>query len=523
MYAGSVGFNISIEVAGSKSERNIFNPFAMESQRYEGLVASTTDPPTVSDIMHQAISERVFPGGAVAFGTCTVPLYYQSYGTYTYEVVIPAKEDSIWDLGSLTKIMVTTPAIMLLYDRQLLELDALACQYVPEFGNNGKQSITIRHLLSHTAGLREFYPFFDMGMTQEKEVLDYILNDKLCYNVAEATHYSDLSMIVLGLIVERVSGLSLDVFVSKEIFERLGMRHTCFRPIHKSEFSPMVVPTEVDFVHRNRLLWGEVHDPTAFLLEGVAGHAGLFSTVIDVCRFAQMMLAGGIDLPTNHRLFSEKTVKLFTTPGPTTPLNPRPFALGWDVSVRRSFSGYTSAGSFLGPRTFGHTGFTGTSLWIDPDRNFFVVLLTNAVHPTAAGGNGFKIKEVRPKVADTAVIAMSQQAFPHEVLLWHLEPAYRKLCATQNLQPKNVPSSLGMDSLHILSTSRVSSGTEESMAAIKNYKRKYENVSDLTNTSALSTVLDNDKEIPKKQNNQSYVWGRLFSLFFIAIISFIMP
>jgi hypothetical protein len=140
-----------------------------------------------------------------------------------------------------------------------------------------------------------------------------------------------------------------------------------------------------------------------------------------------------------------------------------------------------------------------------------------------AGGNGFKIKEVRPKVADAAVIAMSQQAFPHEVLLWHLEPAYRKLCATQNLQPKNVPSSLGMDSLHILSTSRVSSGTEESMAAIKNYKRKYENVSDLTNTSALSTVLDNDKEIPKKQNNQSYVWGRLFSLFFIAIISFIMP
>lgn len=497
----------------------------MESRDYEGLVASTSDPPTVSDIMHQAISERVFPGGAVAFGTCTVPLYHQSYGTYTYEAVIPVREDSIWDLGSLTKIMVTTPAIMLLYDRQLLELDALACQYLPEFGNNGKQSITIRHLLSHTAGLRELYPFFDMEMTQEKEVFDYILNDKLRYNVGEATHYSDLSMIVLGLIVESVSGLSLDVFVSKEIFERLGMQHTCFRPIHKSEFNPLVVPTEVDFVHRNRLLWGEVHDPTAFLLGGVAGHAGLFSTVKDVCRFAQMMLAGGIDLPTNHRLFSEKTVKLFTTPGPTTPLNPRPFALGWDVSARRTFNGYTSAGSFLGPRTFGHTGFTGTSLWIDPDRNFFVILLTNAVHPTAAGGNGFKINEVRTKVADATVIAMSQQAFPHEVLLWHLEPAYKKLYATQNLQPKNAPSSLGIDCLRILSTSRISSETEENMTAIRNDKGQYENVNDLTNTSALSTVLDtdDDEEISKKHSNESYMWERLFPIFFIAIIFFIMP
>lgn len=237
------------------------------------------------------------------------------------------------------------------------------------------------------------------------------------------------------------------------------------------------------------------------------------------------MLAGGIDLPTNHRLFSEKTVKLFTTPGPTTPLNPRPFALGWDVSVRRTFNGYTSTGSFLGPRTFGHTGFTGTSLWIDPDRNFFVVLLTNAVHPTAAGGNGFKIKEVRTKVADATVIAMSQQAFPHEVLLWHLEPAYKKLYATQNLQPKNAPSSLGMDSLRILSTSRISSETEENMTAIRNDKGQSENVNDLTNTSALSTVLDtdDDEEISKKHCNESYMWERLFPIFFIAIISLIMP
>ncbi|KAH8930980.1 hypothetical protein BDL97_20G010800 [Sphagnum fallax] len=267
----------------------------------EGLVSSIDEVPTISEIMHKAIIDHTFPGGTVAFGSCTVPCYYQAYGTYTFESSIGVTPESGWDMASLTKIMVTTPCVMVLYDRGLI-------------------------------GLHEFYPFFDMGLTKREE---------------------------------------------------LGMRHTSFRPVDTTDFNPMIVPTEVDQMHRNRLLWGEVHDSTAFVLGGVAGHAGLFSTIMDVCRFAQMMLAGGMDQATNCRLFKETTVRLFTTPGLRTLGNPRPFALGWDVAVRRSVDGYTSAGKYLGPRTFGHTGFTGTSLWIDPDRNLFVALLTNAVHPTA--------------------------------------------------------------------------------------------------------------------------------------------
>ncbi|KAH8930985.1 hypothetical protein BDL97_20G010800 [Sphagnum fallax] len=298
----------------------------------EGLVSSIDEVPTISEIMHKAIIDHTFPGGTVAFGSCTVPCYYQAYGTYTFESSIGVTPESGWDMASLTKIMVTTPCVMVLYDRGLIALEQVACKYLPEFGNNGKEIITVRQLLTHTAGLHEFYPFFDMGLTKREE---------------------------------------------------LGMRHTSFRPVDTTDFNPMIVPTEVDQMHRNRLLWGEVHDSTAFVLGGVAGHAGLFSTIMDVCRFAQMMLAGGMDQATNCRLFKETTVRLFTTPGLRTLGNPRPFALGWDVAVRRSVDGYTSAGKYLGPRTFGHTGFTGTSLWIDPDRNLFVALLTNAVHPTA--------------------------------------------------------------------------------------------------------------------------------------------
>lgn len=258
-----------------------------------------------------------------------------------------------------------------------------------------------------------------MDLTIREQVLQYLMNDKLWYPLGTA-RYSDLSMIVLGVVVERITGVPLDEFAESEFIEPLGLRQTHFRSPDRSEFDPTIVPTEVDLMHRNRLLWGEVHDPTAFLLGGVAGHAGLFSSIIDVCRFAQLMLAGGIDLPTNHRFFKEKTVKLFTTPCLPTPLNLRPFALGWDVAVRRSPDGYTSAGQFLGPRTFGHTGFTGTSLWIDPDQNIFVALLTNAVHPSALSGSSKKLREVRPLIADAAVRAMREQAIPREPLTWHL-------------------------------------------------------------------------------------------------------
>eukprot|EP00850_Spirogloea_muscicola_P023797 SM000389S14638 [mRNA] locus=s389:54708:58761:+ [translate_table: standard] len=376
---------------------------------------------TICEIVQKAISERVFPGAAVAFGSCDIPCYFQGYGTYTFESSMEVKLDSIWDLASLTKMMVTVPAIMLLYERSQIDLDAPACQYLPEFGQNGKHVITIRMLLTHTAGLKEFYPFFQMDLVTKEEVLNFIMMDKLEYPPGEMAHYSDLSMITLGLIVERVVETDLASFITRELYLPMGLKQTSFRPVESTDFDPIVVPTEVDVVHRNRLLWGEVHDPTAYILGGVAGHAGLFSTILDVSHYAQMLLAGGLDSITGRRFFQEKTVRTFTRPPAPTVSNPRPFALGFDVAVRRGLNGYTSAGQYLGPRTFGHTGFTGTSLWLDPDRNIFVALLSNAVHPSAAlDAPGQMIRKVRPLVADAAVQAMAEQPMPREQLTWHL-------------------------------------------------------------------------------------------------------
>eukprot|EP00897_Mesotaenium_endlicherianum_P005347 jgi/Mesen1/4840/ME000244S04023 len=313
------------------------------------------------------------------------------------------------------QVMATVPAVMILYDRGLIDLDARVAQYLPEFAQAGKEGVTVRMLLTHTAGLREFHPFFDMGLTTRRQVLEFILADKLWYAPGGAARYSDLSMIVLALVAEAITRQPLQHLVQSELHSPLEMRHTGFRPLEESEFEPLAVPTEVDALHRRRLLWGE-----AWILGGVSGHAGLFSTVVDVCRFAQMVLAGGMDLRSGRRFFSEATLRLFTTPDAPTPGNPRPFALGWDVSTRRGPDGYTSAGQYMGPRTFGHTGFTGTSLWIDPDRNLFVVMLTNAVHPSVAMGSGNKLRELRPAIADAAVLAMAEQQLPRELLTWHL-------------------------------------------------------------------------------------------------------
>ncbi|CAI7787074.1 unnamed protein product [Closterium sp. NIES-53] len=204
-------------------------------------------------------------------------------------------------------------------------------------------------LLTHTAGLREFHPFFALQLSTCQQVVDFIMADHLWYPPIVTTRYSDLSMIVLALVIERITGCHLSTFVHREVFSRLGMASTAFRPIpgqheHGSMLRPItgqhvsmreagcmdprVVPTEVDSLHRNKLLWGEVHDPTAWIMGGVAGHAGLFSTIVDVSKFARCMLAGGTDPTTGHQLVSSRTLRLFTTPPPPSDHNPRPFALG---------------------------------------------------------------------------------------------------------------------------------------------------------------------------------------------------
>eukprot|EP00899_Mesostigma_viride_P007094 jgi/Mesvir1/16386/Mv18127-RA.1 len=384
-------------------------------------------PLTISEIMYKALSDRVFPGGVVAFGTKSSPCIAKAYGMYTYHSTRQVTEDSIWDVASLTKILVTTPSIMILYECGMIDLDDRVCRHIPEFQQNGKGGVTVRQLLTHTSGLREFYHFYDLGLRTKQQVLDFIYADKLWYYPGQC-RYSDLSMLVLGALVERVTGFRLDVFAKKHIFQPLRMVDTGFRAVAELVFNERVVPTEIDKSFRKRLLWGEVHDPNAYAMGGVAGHAGVFSTGRDIGKFAAMLLNGGRDPASGVRIFRESTLRLFTRPQKRTRRNPRPFALGWDTSSRRSESGYTSAGSKMGPRTFGHTGFTGASLWVDPDHDVFVALLTNAVHPFADVESSEYIREVRPAIAD-AVMEVAETMVEKSLdvdLLAHLTPKWAR-------------------------------------------------------------------------------------------------
>ena len=225
--------------------------------------------------------------------------YARGYGTYTYESSIPTTTESIWDVASLTKVLATTPAVMLLHDQGLLGLEDTVASHWPAFAQNGKGGVTIRQLLSHTAGLREWFPFFRLGKRNKAAIVAHICFEPLSY-ASGTPKYSDLGMIMLGCIVEKLAGVPLDTFVEERLFWPLGMTASRFRRVEELHWDRTIVPTSVDPGFRGRLLWGEVHDENAFLLGGVAGHAGLFSSASDIFRFVRMVSAsrpGGLPPP----------------------------------------------------------------------------------------------------------------------------------------------------------------------------------------------------------------------------------
>jgi CubicO group peptidase (beta-lactamase class C family) len=316
----------------------------------------------------QAIADKKLPGGVlwVEHGD---QVYRQAYGNRS---LVPTTEemaeDTLFDVASLTKVLATAPAIMILVERGQLKLDAAVTNYLPEFAPNGKEGITVKHLLTHTSGLRA-------GLGGPPELTNYTAAIKLaCRETPTAPpgtlfRYSDINFIILGELVNRVSGKPLNEFALEEIYRPLKMSQTMFLP-PKSERS-RIAPTEVS---GNRPLRGEVHDPTARRMGGVAGHAGLFSTVADTARFARMILNGGeLD---GVRILKKESIALMTSVQSPASVNARR-GLGWDID-----SGYSRRGTVFPLGSFGHTGFTGTCLWIDPFSKSFYVLFTNRVHPT---------------------------------------------------------------------------------------------------------------------------------------------
>jgi uncharacterized protein YbbC (DUF1343 family)/CubicO group peptidase (beta-lactamase class C family) len=342
----------------------------------------------------QAIREGLIPGAVVIVGHAGKIVHRKAYGA---RALVPAREaatlDTIYDVASLTKVVATTPAIMKLYEQGKIKLDDPVTAYLPEF-QSGKSAITIRHLMTHYSGLRPdldidpAWSGYDTGIRKA-------LSDKPAGPPGVQFVYSDINFELLGEIVRRVSGQPLDQFAREQIFEPLGMRDTTFNPT----LTARIAPTELDAA-TGKPWRGVVHDPTARYMGGVAGHAGVFSTADDLARYAQAML--------DMRFFSPATVALFTSPA-SPPDHPILRGLGWDID-----SPYSSNRGDLFPRgvSYGHTGFTGPALWIDPVSKSFVVIMTNRVHPRG----GRSINEWRRSMATIAAEGLGLGPNNHHVM-----------------------------------------------------------------------------------------------------------
>jgi beta-glucosidase-like glycosyl hydrolase/CubicO group peptidase (beta-lactamase class C family) len=326
-------------------------------------------PGRVDSLMRQAIADSAFPGAEVVVVRDGILVLNGAYGAETYaRDARPVDTGTIFDIASLTKVVATTPAVMKLVDRGALTLDDTLGRFLPQAAALNPRA-TIRHLLTHTAGYPPFRRLWG-GPDPPAAVMDSVLATAPVAAPGDSTIYSDIGMILLGRIVELAAGMPLDSFVTREFLEPLKMLNTTFRP--SRALWSRIAPTELDTLWRKRLLRGTVHDENAEALGGVAGHAGLFSTAADLAVFLQMLMDGGTY--GGERFLADTTVLRFTRRH--SPASTR--ALGWDT---RSVTGST-AGSLFSPSSFGHTGFTGTSVWCDPERDLIVVFLTNRVHPT---------------------------------------------------------------------------------------------------------------------------------------------
>ncbi|MBU6366842.1 MAG: serine hydrolase [Gemmatimonadetes bacterium] len=344
----------------------------------------------IDRVLQRGVSAGGFPGAAVIVGRRGRAAWAKGVGTLDWRAGMPVEVDAtVYDLASLTKVVATTTALMVLFDEGKLALDAPVSRYLPEYTGGMRDLVTVRHLLTHRAGLPAGLELWKrVGSPAEARAA--VMAAPIRCPPGQCFEYSDLGPDLLGFVVEAISGEPLDRFVTRRVFQPLGMRDTRFGV--PDDWRPRTAPTEVD-PPRGYPLRGEVHDENAFMLGGVAGHAGLFGTAADLAVFAQMLLEGGAY--EGRRIVADSTVALFTrrTAGRR--------ALGWDTC-----DGLAGCGTQMSPRAFGHTGYTGTSLWIDPDRDLFVVLLTNRVHAARARRPARVIADVRNDVADAAVLAV---------------------------------------------------------------------------------------------------------------------
>ena len=344
-------------------------------------------------LLNTAIAERTFPAASVAITHGGNLVALKAFGRFVYEPDTPETTiASVFDLASLTKVVATTSMAMILYERGLLDLDMPVASVVPEFKTDDprRQQITIRMLLAHSSGLPAYEKLF-LKAAGRDQLFSAACTIPLAADPGSKAVYSDIGFINLGVALERLAEDVLDHFCRQEVFGPLGMLHTTFDP--PMHWWALIPPTVDDQTFRNRIIQGEVQDENASLMEGVAGHAGLFATAEDVAIFANAILQGG------RPILRPETVALFTRRESSPPGTSR--ALGWDTP-----SSPSQSGKYFSTHSFGHLGYTGTSLWIDPERQLSVSLLTNRTWPDCANQ---AIKQVRPRFHDAVIEALEEK------------------------------------------------------------------------------------------------------------------
>ena len=345
--------------------------------------------PAIDTAITRGIEGGVFPGAVVVVGTGERILHARGYGHFTWstEAAVPHPDSTLFDLASVTKVVATAPAAMVLVEEGTLDLERAVQHYLPEFRGEGKERITVRHLLEHRTGLRAFLPLNERASTAQ-EARELVLTEPLRYEPAGPVIYSDLNAMLLGWVVERAAGVPLDEFVAARVYQPVGMTETRFQP--PRSLWGRIAPVGL---WRGHVIAGQLHDQNAVRLGGVSGHAGLYSTGADMARYAQLLLNGGRTASGTYVVHSE-TVREFTRRRAGNR------AFGWEM---RDTTSQENTGTLLSSAAYGHGGFTGTSIWIDPERDLFVIVLTNRVFAPRTRRSITRLKQIRAEVADAAV------------------------------------------------------------------------------------------------------------------------
>jgi CubicO group peptidase (beta-lactamase class C family) len=344
------------------------------------------------------IREGLYPGAVIVIGRRDSILYSRGYGHFTWNPAsrVPDPDSTLWDIASITKVVATAASAMRLVDQGKLDLDAPVRRYLPRFSGGLKNQVTVRMLLDHTSGLKSYVPIYRKAGRSRTRMVNLLYAQPLLRSPGDSAEYSDLNAMLLGLLIESVAGTSLDRFAEAEVFAPLGMMETRFRP--PARLKRRIAPAGI---WRGQPVPGDVNDQNAAAFGGVAGHAGVFSTARDLARFAQVWLRDGM-APAGQWV-SPATMRQFLTRGPRSGTR----LLGWD-SPELNGEEPSIYGTLITQSAYGHTGFTGTELWIDPAHDLFLVFLTNRAFDPRARDSVKGLKLVRTELSDAAIRLVPQ-------------------------------------------------------------------------------------------------------------------